>query len=189
MEAQLTNNNLYPGMGCNGIEIFNQEGDVKIIMNGRIKPFSEASFQVISILNEQVEKEPESKAILEEWHPNSPTKQIKQFAACRFGGLDFKADILNNQLQDGEYHPCPHRGVCPAAGILCKSPMYNGKRLTPMYVNLMIQLSSTATNLVIAESLSLCIGTFHLIKKNLYELLGVQTKQEVALIARDLNLV
>jgi hypothetical protein len=182
-------NHFYPGMVCQGIEIFKDDQNVHLIINGQVKKFSEAPQKVVSLIEQQINKEPKTKYFLNKWHPNSSIKQIKTFAGCRFGGLDFQADILDDKLQDGEYHPCPNRDTCPAAGVLCKMPMYNGERLTVQTTQLIIYLTTTATNEVIAENLQVALGTLHLLKKRLYELLQVQTKQEVAIIARDLNLV
>lgn len=187
---ETTKQKFYPGLLGPDVEIFNDGDEVKFLSNGQVKPLSKAPFSLISILLEQLEKEPEAKKILEEWHPNSPMAQIHQFAGCRFGGLDYEADIKGNQLQDGEYHPCPHRGSCAAEGVLCKMPSINGNRLTLPMVQLMRHISGTDTNEVIAEKMNLPLGSYHLLKKQLYAILGnVQTKQEVALISRDLTIV
>ncbi len=181
----------YPGLLGPEIEMFNDENfNLKILSDGKVKPFSEAPFSLIAILMEQLEAEPESKRILEEWHPDSSVKRVNKFGSCRFGGLDFQPDIKDNQLQDGEFHPCPKRGACIGEGILCKLPKINGSRLSLQMVNLMRLLSGTDTNEVIAYKMNLPLGSYHLLKKQLYTALGnVQTKQEVALISRDLTIV
>ncbi len=187
---ETTTQKFYPGLLGPDIEIFNDKEQLKILHNGQVKPFSAAPYSVIAILLEKLESEPETKAILQEWHPDSTMNQVHQFARCRFGGLDFEADIRDNQLQDGEYHPCPHRGSCSAEGILCRLPMVNGTRLTLQLVKLMRLLSGTDTNEVIAEKMQMPLGSYHLLKKQLYAILGgVQTKQEVALKSRDLTIV
>ncbi len=184
-----TTQKIYPGLLGPDVEIFNDNEQLKILFNGQVKPFSSAPYSVIALLLEKIESEPDSKKILENWHPNSPTCQAQQFARCRFGGLDFEADIKDNQLQDGEYHPCPYRGSCSAEGVLCKLPTINGNRLTIQYIKLMRLLSGTDTNEVIAEKMELPLGSYHLLKKQLYAILGVQTKQEVALKSRDISVV
>lgn len=180
---------IYAGLLGPGIEIFQSDDGLKIIQDGRIKPFSAAPYSVIARLLEQIAKEPETFEILKKWHPDSEMKQVEQFASCRFGGLDFTPDIKNNKLQDGEYHPCPKRGTCEAEGILCKMPKINHTRLSLQMVKLMRLISGTDTNEVISEKMEIPLGSYHLLKKKLYELLNVQTKQEVALISRDLTIV
>jgi DNA-binding CsgD family transcriptional regulator len=180
---------LYPGMYCSGIEFFIVEDEVKMIANGKVSNFTELSFPVIQLLRETIEKDSVLKMALMDWHPNSEYKRLEQFAKCRFGGLDFEADIKENVLQSGEYWDCPLRATCPSNGLVCKAPKYNNQDLTPVDIALMKMTSTSATNEVIAEELHLHFGTFHKLKKALYDKLKVQTKQEVALIARSLNLI
>lgn len=185
-----TSNKFYPGMVNSAVEIFKKYDDLKFIAEGRVMSYQNAPFAIISIIDEAINEVENAKQILEEWHPNSPMKQNKQFAWCRFGGLDYSADIIDGVLQDGEYHECPKRGKCVGEGLLCKLPIYKGTRLTVQMVQLMKLLCTTDTNTVIAEKMNLPDGSYHLLKKKLYAALGgIQTKQEVALIARHLNIV
>jgi hypothetical protein len=68
-------------------------------------------------------------------------------------------------------------------------PKVNGTRLSVLQVRLMRLLASTQTNESIAHTLGLPLGSYHVEKKKLYGILAVQTKQEVALLCRDLGLV
>jgi len=189
METTVTTNRVYPGLLCSGIEFFNDHGEVKVLSGGKIKPFTDLPFAIIELLNEAIEEDKASKMALLDWHPNSKYQRLEQFVSCRFGGLDFSADILHNTLQEGEYHSCSKRGQCAAEGILCKLPVFNEERLSSLKIKLMILLASNYTNTVISEIMAIPEGSYHLLKKNLYAHLKVQTKQEAALIARDLNLV
>ena len=121
---------------------------------------------------------------------NSVFDQQNQFLKCRYGGLDFSADIKDNHFQEGDYWDCPKRATCAFNGIICKAPTYNGQKLSPIDIKLMKLLSTNATNEVIADALNLALGTFHKLKKALYvKLNNIQTKQELALIAKSLNLI
>ena len=180
---------IYPGMTCHGLEFFLQGSDFKIIQHGHIKPFDEIPYQTSQILKEAIQASPEVTAALLEMHPSSATKRIEQFAKCRFGGLDFQADIIDGELQDGEYWACPFHGTCKHEGTLCKLPKYNNERLTKEEIQLMQLSTSEKTNEVIAEDLQLALGTFHQVKKYLHRKLAVQTKQEITKIAFFLNLI
>lgn len=180
---------VYPGMLCSGIEFFAVESGMKFISEGKVQSFSEIPSGIAMILNEEIESTSEVKSALLEWHPNSNFQRMLQFAKCRFGGLDFSADIENNQLKDGDYWDCPNRSVCKYSGVLCKQPKYNGFELSTIEIKLMKLTSTTQTNETIASNLDLALGSFHKIKQALYSKLGVQTKQEVALIAKSLNII
>lgn len=182
-------NRLYPGMGCSATEFFVAENGVKIIQDSKVLPFCEISFETQKILQDAIDADLEVKLHLFDMHPTSKVKRLEQFVTCRFGGLDFQGDIQDGQLQDGEFWACPKRGKCASEGILCKLPSYNGQRLSIDEVHLMQECSTPKKNEVIAEDLSLPYGSFHKSKKILYEKLGIQTKQECALIATILNLI
>ncbi len=189
MTPQSNTNTLYPGMGCEAVEFYEQNGKLNVLHNKKMIPFTEVPFAVIQILKETIDANIEVKLALHEMHPHSQIQRLEQFAKCRFGGLDFEADIMDNVLQDGEYWPCPLRGKCTAEGILCKLPNINGVRLTNSEIDLLKLISSELTNEVIAEKLGYKMGTFHQVKKNLYKKLNIQTKQGGAKIAQRLNII
>jgi hypothetical protein len=181
---------LYPGMNCSGVEFFVVEDEMKYITDGEIKSTSKLPFSIIQLTQEEIEKNAELDAALKEWHPNSQFKRQNQFLKCRYGGLDYSADLKDNQFQEGDYWDCPNRSSCKYNGIICKAPKYKGASLNAMDIQLMKLLSTTLTNETIAANLNLAFGSFHKLKQALYSKLGdIQTKQEVALIAKSLNLI
>jgi len=183
------NNFLYPGMVGKNLEFFDYNSEMKFIFNGEVKNTSQLPFTFIQLTEEEIKKHPEVEEALKEWHPNSKIERLHQFLKCRYGGLDFAPDIENNEFKDGDYFHCEKRAICKYNGIICKAPKYQGKALSVMDIKL-IKLTSTAlTNEAIAIDLEIPLGSFHKAKQALYKKLAVQTKQEVALIAKSLNLI
>ena len=181
--------NLYPGMIDSSIEFFTVEGEAKMMTNGKISSFTELPFVIIELLRDVVNKDPQLKMALLDWHPNSEYKRLEQLIKCRFGGLDFTADIQNNTLQEGEYWECPVRSSCVHNGTVCQAPKYNEFTISETEIQI-IQLTATdQINEVIASELHLPFGTFHKIKQTVYSKFKVQTKQELTLIARLLNFI
>lgn len=177
-------------MNCGALEFFVVEHEtVKAIQGGSVLDFSQLPYWAMRLLKEAVDKDPAAKAELLKMHPDSEYKQLEQMARCRFGGLDFHADIQNGVLQDGEYWDCPKRGLCTGEGKICKCIKFNGQELSGQEVKLMRCLTTDMTNEVIASELLLPMGTFHLVKKKLYQKLGVATKQELTIIAYRLNII
>lgn len=189
MTPAVNTNRLFPGMATTATEFFVDQKELKFIHSGRILPFTELSFGIIRILEEKINQDKFLKLELFDMHPTSKMKRIEQFAKCRFGGLDFRADIIDGDIQEGDYWECPLRGSCKSEGILCKLPTYNGLQLQKQDVKLMQLLATDKTNEVIADEMQLPLGSFHKAKKNLYEMLNVQTKQEVVIISIKLNLI
>ena len=181
---------MYPGLLCNSIEFFNgHTGKLKVMSAGKVKEFKDAPYCHHLILEEAVNQEPETKELLEGWYPKSKLKQLIQFGSCRLGGLDFQPDVSDLKLQQGEYSECEAREFCPGAGILCHAPRYKNVEISFLEVKVLKALVTTDTNENIAYKLNMPLGSFHLLKKKLYQKLGIQTKPEAALISRDLNLI
>jgi len=161
----MKNSNVLPGMACSSIEIFVVENVVKAIHAGKVKDFSELPGGVVELLKEEINKDENVKLALHQMQPLSDWKRLEQFAKCRFGGLDYNADIKNGELQDGEFWDCPNRGTCIHEGILCKLPIVNNHRLEQIEVKLLQLTATDMTNDVIAEELNIPLGTLHKIKK------------------------
>lgn len=184
-----TTNRTYPGMLCTGTEFFTDNDGLKIIQNGKVLSFCETSLDTLAFLHKTIQKDKAANLELHDMHPNSKFKRIEQFVKCRFGGLDFKPDIKDGVLQDGEYWDCPKRGSCKSEGILCKLPTYNGARLEPKEIKILQLMATDKKNNVIADELNLPLGSFHKVKQVLYLKLGIQTKQEGVMISFFLNLI
>jgi len=187
--TQLATNRQFPGMGDSSIEFFISDKETKIIQNGKVLPFSDIPFATIKMLDEAIHADININLELHDMHPTSKLKRIEQFARCRFGGLDFVGDIIDGKLQEGEYHDCPNHGNCKSEGILCKLPAYNGLKLSAQDIQLMQLLTTPLTNDVIASEMNLPMGSFHKAHRQLYDKLGIQTKQENTRIAISLNLI
>lgn len=187
--TQTQSNRQFPGMCDSSTEFFVSNSEMKIIQNGVILPFSQISFATIKILDEAIQADININLELHDLHPTSKLKRIEQFASCRFGGLDFVPDIKDGKLQEGEYHYCSQRGKCKSEGILCKLPTYNGQKLSSQDIRLMQFLTTPLTNDVIASEMHLPMGSFHKAHRQLYDKLGIQTKQENTKICFSLNLI
>lgn len=180
---------IYPGMTDNSIELFVINNELKAIQNGKTIGFTEFSFALIQILEEAMLVDSRVEEALLKMHPGSRLRRVEQFAKCRFGGLDYEPDIQDGKIQDGEYWACPLKGKCAHEGVVCKTPFHKGQRLSNVDIQLIQQTTTDKTNEVIAEELNIPLGTLHKYKKKLYKKLGVQTKQEIAVIALLLNLI
>lgn len=185
-----TRASIYPGILNNSIEIFNHGDDISFMSSGIKKDISELPYPVIENLKRAIEEDKEAESELLKLHPDSEWDRIKAFCRCRFGGLDFFPDIAEGNINAGDYWDCPIRNKCSSEGRLCKFPHYNGHQLNSQEIRLIKLLTSSATNESISTTLEIPLGTFHLLKKNLYSKLGnIQTKQELTIIALSLNLI
>lgn len=182
-------NKILPGMLCNAVEFFTDGSQIRFINNGQIKAFSQLDYTTARIIGEKIASNPEIENQLRLMHPDSEIKRLEQYIVCNFSGLDSIGDITNGKLQEGEFWDCPKRGNCSGEGIICKAPRYNQELLTYREVSLIKLLVTDMTNEVIAESMVISLGTFHALKKVLYNKLNVSTKQQVTIIAMELNII
>lgn len=181
--------NFIPGLVGGDLEFFIERGKAKFLQNGKVRPIARLAFPVIEKIKEAISADPTLETELKHHHPDSEWKRIEMFIRCRFGGMDYIADMQKGELSDGEYWPCPLRGICRSEGIICKSPSYEGQPIDKDDVKMIQLLTTSQTNEVIADELHLPMGSFHLAKKNLYRKLNVFTKQELTKIAIKLNLI
>lgn len=172
-----------------GVEFFRMDNEFFVIEDGSTKPFHLTSSSAIQLLRQTISECDVTSQALEMMHPGCEMSQLKQFASCRFGGLDYSADLKDGQLQEGEYWDCPMRGNCFAEGVLCTMPIVNGHQLSSIEIRLMQLLCSDMINEVIAEQIGIPMGTFHRDKKQLYRKFNVQTKQELTIQAIIHNLI
>lgn len=182
-------NRIYPGLLCNSIEFFVAGTRLKVLSGGQVKDINDASYCQQQVLKEAIKKEPAVNAMLHDWYPDSEMQRIIQYGSCRFGGLDYQPDYQNSQLQDGEYSFCAARGMCPGEGVLCKAPKCRGTELSFQEINLLQLLAGKDTNEVIAEKMEMPLGSLHPFKQKVYQKFNIQTKQEAAMVVRDLNLL
>lgn len=182
--------NYYPGMITNEVEFFTTGEELKVIHNGKIYSFNELDASILKILKDVMVNDQDAHAVLIKWFPNQELKQIEKFTQCRFGGLDFNADINSaGKLQKGEYWECPLRGNCAGEGIVCRNIHYNNQVINNEEIQLIKLLVTDKTNDEIAEEMDLKLGTLHFKKRVLYEKLEITTKQELTLFAVKYNIV
>lgn len=181
---------ILPGLIDQSVEVFNDEnGNVLTIQNGNVLPFSNLPFAMIERFKELMKSDKEVLLAMHDLVPDSEILRIEKFVSCRFGGLDYQGDIVDDKFQDGEYWNCPNRANCPHNGIVCKLPMVNGERITEQDVKILQLTATEMTNDVIAQELNLPLGTLHKLKRNIWATLGIQTKQQATLIANEMNLL
>jgi hypothetical protein len=184
----MNNARIYPGMLDHNTEIFNHVNKTMAILNGEVIPFNRLPYLVLERLKIILNSDKGALQQVKAWYPNSEIDQLKKFASCRFGGLDFTPD-LGDDHQDGEYWDCPMRGSCVGEGVVCKNVRYKGQEILPHEVRLLKAIATNDTNQTIAENLGIPYGSLHGIKSSLYRKLGgAQTKPQVLSITRDLNI-
>lgn len=185
----MINQSYYPGMLNTDIEFFNSGEATYFMTEGSVRPFNEITTELFQLLENEINKDFEIQDYLQTKFPNNPLRQLEEFTKCRFGGLDFSADIDHaGKIQKGEYWDCPLRGNCKGEGKLCKHIKFNNHIINSDEIKLIQLLITGITNKNISEKLEIPFGTIHYKKQRLYEKLEITTKQELTLFAVRFNL-
>ena len=165
---------IYPGMLDSSKEYFNSGTNVMMIHNGSTKNFDDVPEH--PELAKMILDDKDLQAVLQQWHGNDAKQQQKTLARCRFGALNFFADINDDELTH-DYIDCPERGKCAGENIICQPPVVNGEQISDCELAILKEVSGDDTNIAIAKKLGLPLGTLNVKKTNLYQKLGLYTKQ------------
>ena len=167
----------YPGMLDHSKEYFNNGPDVMMIHNGHVKKFDEVSEH--PELAHIIATESDLNRILTEWFHDDERLKQKTLAKCRFGALNFSADI-NGETVVSDHADCPHRGKCRGEFIVCREPLINGETVTNEEIKILKEICGNDKNTTIADNLGFALGTFKVMKTSLYKKCRFITKQQAA---------
>ena len=174
----MTHTRLYPGMLDSSKEYFNSGHDVMMIHNGTVQKFEDVTAH--PELAQIIAEEKDLNNIMFEWFGNNDFMKQKTLAKCRFGALNFFADI-NEDEATPDHSTCPFRGKCGGENIICKPVEINGETVTLEEITILKEVCGDDTNTNIAKKLGYAQGTFNVKKSNLYDKLGFNTKQHAVL--------
>ena len=170
----MTPTRLYPGMVDSSKEYFNSGHHVMLIHNGTIQNFDNVSHH--PELAQIISEEKDLYEVLQNWFPDNQAMQEKTLAKCRFGALNFFADINEDEITHDHSH-CPLRSNCVGEHIVCKPAEINGELVTVEEITILQEVCGDDTNSNIAKKLGYAMGTYNVKKTNLYQKLGFTTKQ------------
>ena len=169
---------IYPGMLDSSKEYFNSGHNVMMIHNGAVQNFDDVAEH--PELAQIISEEKDLQEVLHNWFPDNTRMQQKTLAKCRFGALNFYADI-NDDEYTADHTNCPFRGKCAGENIVCKPAEINGELVPQQEIAILQEVCGDETNVNIAKKLQMPLGTFHVKKTNLYQKLGLTTKQHAVL--------
>jgi len=185
----MTNIPIPAGLINENIELFSTNGKMMATHLGSVKSIFELPKEFLVILKKEMLSTPSTVLALTLAGYKTQRQQLEKFAECRFGGFDFIADFKDGKLSESEYHECGFRGNCPMEGIVCNFFKVNGKIITPFEIKMIHLLATEDTLPVIAEKLKVCMNTFEVKKKFLYEKLGVLSRARLVAIGYDLQIL
>lgn len=179
----MTNINIPAGLFDGNIEFFNYEGNFMAFISGKPTPYKDFPENIKKLIADDLEQNPAANLALEFSGFTTDDQKTEKYGSCKFGGMDSIPDVVNNKLNQKEYHDCGFRGKCAMEGIVCSTVQHNGKALTPFELKLIRLLGTEMTLPVIAEELKVSDNTLDTKKKELFEIFNVQSRPRLVMLA------
>ena len=179
----------YPGMCDDSLEIFfhQETKSLKAIYQGKTINYRELPRKATAFLDGIINQEPETADFLQSQFPNNLDAQKEMLAKCRFGGLNFIADVQNDHQIKSDWINCEIRETCKGCGIVCNKLEYKGEELSEIEIKAIQLLSTSMKNEAVIDELHMHLGSFHVFKTNLYKRFGINTKQELTRVGVELG--
>jgi hypothetical protein len=177
------------GLMDENIELFSNNGKVMATHSGAVKHLFDLPLVFLESLEKEMHAAPSIVTALKMAGYKTKNEQLEKFADCKFGGFDFNADFKDGKFSEAEYHECGFRGECPMEGIVCGFFRVKGHIITPFDIQMIKLLSTEDTLPVIAEKLAVCMNTFEVKKKRLYEKLSVLSRPRLVAVCYDLQIL
>ncbi|SEM65611.1 regulatory protein, luxR family [Mucilaginibacter gossypiicola] len=171
---------------------FFADADMKAfcLTGGRAVSIDELSGNMIATIEADMLQHPEKLKGIAKMGIYGRMPVINQYVVCNYGGFDHTPDMINGQLQQKEYWPCPKRGICKMEGIVCDSLKTNiGEVLTSSEVKVLKHVAMGYLDKEIAHKLNIAIGTVTTHTRNIRKKTGFQRKADLTRFATQKHLI
>lgn len=190
MILKIEDQKLPAGLEDAGVEFYVHKNQVKCLYNGRTYSFHEFPKEIIQIIEDYLMTLPEAIKALHEWNLTSADEMLHQFIVCRFGGFDTTPDIApNSSIIEADYFDCGRRGRCKFEGKLCSTVKVANGYLTKQEIRVLQLIAQGKLNKEIAAELHISEETVSSHNQNIQHKTGCYRKPELAILARDKNLI
>lgn len=185
----MTNINIPAGLFDGNVEFFNYEGNLMGFIDGKVISYEAFPVEIKKIIEADLELNPAANLALEYSGFLTLDQKLEKYGSCKFGGIDSIPDLINNKVNQKEYHDCGFRGNCPMEGIVCSSMTFNDKVLSPFDLKLIRLLATEMTLPVIAEEMQVSDNTLDTKKKELFEIFHAQSRPRLVSLAYSNHLI
>lgn len=190
MRLNVADQNLPAGLEDSGVEFYVHHNEVRCLHNGRTYRFDEFPEEVLQLVENYLMTKPEALKALHEWDIQNADDMLRQFIFCHFGGFDNTPDITScGNIIEADYFDCGRRGKCKHEGKLCSSIKVENGYLTKQEINILKLIAQGKLNKEIADELNISEETVSTHNQNIQQKTGKSRKPELALLARDKNLI
>ena len=174
-----------PGLIDAHAEFFAVGEELHATYGGQAVLFDELPKSILSLIQDALEEDPDAQTALKDWASKEPIDPLKQFAACRFGGLDHAPDLSAEGDLIPDFHHCGKRGSCPYEGKIC----VNKHGFTRREQQILRLIARGTAQKVIAADLEISEVTVAKFRKRLFDKTGCQSSVQLTRFAIRFNYV
>ncbi|MBS7565131.1 helix-turn-helix transcriptional regulator [Mucilaginibacter sp. Bleaf8] len=178
------------GLIDNRIEFFNDPVNLEVsycLTEGKVTRVRDASARVRTIIQRDMDKHPGKVLALYNLGYSSLEQQMEKYVSCCFGAFDGEADATDGVLHHTEYWPCPKRGSCPAAGVLCSPLVLAYGTLSTRETEVFQRVAMLDKE--IADELKISEETVKIHLRRIRQKSGLDNKKELIKLAYQKNLI
>lgn len=178
------------GICDQGVEIFrDNEGRVFFLQNGNKLPYLMLDSESREYFQADLAADKTALAVLKkEFGLVEAEEQEEMFVGCRYGNLDYRADLIEGKLMP-DAPRCGLISTCPGFNVICRIPLAPRGALTRSEYRIVILISLGKQAKEISEILGITDSTTRTHIQRIHNKLGVNNNIEGASWAHEHRIV
>lgn len=178
------------GICDQGIEVFrDNEGRVFFLHDGEKLPYLMLAQEYREIFQAELAADRTALTVIKnEFGLTSVDEQEEMFAGCRYGNLDYRADLIDGKLT-ADAPRCNLINVCKGFNVVCRIPSPPNGALTRSEYRIVILIAQGKQTKEIADLLDIAESTTRTHVQRIHSKLGVNNNIEVAAWAHDHRII
>ncbi len=178
------------GISDPGIEVFrDNEGRVFYLKEGTKLPYLMMPKEYREYFQSELAADKTALAVIKkEFDLITADEQEEMFAGCRYGNLDYRADLLDGKLTP-DAPRCPIISTCPGFNVICRIPIPLNGSLTRSEYRIIILISQGKQTKEMSDILGVTEATVRTHVQRIHSKLGVNNNIEVASWAHEHRII
>ncbi|MDR1981355.1 MAG: LuxR C-terminal-related transcriptional regulator [Tannerellaceae bacterium] len=178
------------GISGAGIEVFrDNESRVFFLQDGKKLPYLMMRTEDREYFQAELAADQAAMAVLSDAFGLDPGDEMEEmFAGCRFGNLDYRADLIGGKLTR-DAPRCNRITSCVGFNIVCRIPMPPGGALTRREYEIVSLIAQGKQTKEISDSLHITDATTRTHIQRIHAKLGVNNNVEVAAWAHEKRII
>lgn len=188
----IMNQSIPPGLSANELEIYwdQEQNELCGLFAGRKYQFENLPSKVIADLAFIMEEDHEAMSIIESYGPKPFMDRLHLYCKCRFGGFSWEPDLSAHGVVKSECWECNCGGNCILKPLMRGALKVENGSLTQREIDVIKHLTTSTYKIgdAVAHDMGIKPSTLNKHKKSIYEKVGVNSIQALAVWASKMNL-